>query len=143
MAKRAQKNRIERDSMGEMEVPPHVLYGASTQRAVLNFPISGKTVPPAVIHAFALLKRSAAVANLKLAYLDQRRAKLIVQACDEVLDSFESPEDAAEMMQHFPIDVFPNRIRHINKHEYERGTFEHSLLEYWKPHWGKGPCSPK
>ena len=106
MAKRRKKTRIERDSMGEMEVPPHVLYGASTQRAVLNFPISGRTVHPAVIHAFALLKRSAAVANLKLKYLDQRKAKLIVQACDEVLDSFESPEDAAEMMQHFPIDIF-------------------------------------
>ena len=106
MAKRKSKTRIERDSMGEMDVPNDALYGASTQRAVLNFPISGKTVPPAVIHAFALLKRSAAVANLKLKLLDQKRAKLIVSACDEILEDFESGNALHEVMQHFPIDVF-------------------------------------
>ncbi|HCT44125.1 MAG TPA: aspartate ammonia-lyase, partial [Phycisphaerales bacterium] len=51
--------RIEKDSMGEMPVPADVLYGASTQRAVLNFPISGRPVPEPVIEAFAMLKRSA------------------------------------------------------------------------------------
>ena len=58
--------RIERDSMGEMPVPAHVLYGASTQRAVLNFPISGRPVPARVIHAFAMLKKASAEANLEL-----------------------------------------------------------------------------
>ena len=83
MAKRKAKNRIERDSMGDMEVPTQALYGASTQRAVLNFPLSGRTLPPALIHAYALLKRSAAVVNHKLKHLDQRRANLIVGVCDE------------------------------------------------------------
>ena len=58
-------SRIERDSMGEMSVPNDALYGASTQRAVLNFPISGRPVPPQVIHAFALLKIACAEVNLE------------------------------------------------------------------------------
>ena len=106
MAKRKVKNRIERDSMGDMEVPTQALYGASTQRAVLNFPISGRTLPPALIHAYALLKRSAAVVNHKLKHLDQRRANLIVSVCDEILESFETPEHVNELMLHFPIDIF-------------------------------------
>ena len=106
MAKRKVKNRIERDSMGDMEVPTQALYGASTQRAVLNFPISGRTLPPALIHAYALIKRSAAVVNHKLKNLDQRRANLIVSVCDEILESFESPEQVSELMLHFPIDIF-------------------------------------
>ena len=62
----ASQTRIEKDSMGEMTVPAHVLYGASTQRAVLNFPVSGRTVGPLVIHAFALLKKACAEANMEL-----------------------------------------------------------------------------
>ena len=53
MATRPKKTRIEHDSMGEMEVPLHALYGASTQRAVLNFPVSGRIIPPSIIFAFA------------------------------------------------------------------------------------------
>jgi len=100
------KTRIERDSMGEMKVPAHVNYGATTQRAVLNFPVSGNRMPPAVMYAFALLKRSAAVVNNKLKLLDQRRARLIVDACDEILAAFEDPQRVNGMMEHFPIDVF-------------------------------------
>lgn len=106
MAKRTPKTRIERDSMGDMEVPSHVLYGASTQRALLNFPISGRTLPYSLICAYALLKRSAAVVNHKLKLLDQRRATLIVDACDAILDVFDDPNRAANMMEHFPIDIF-------------------------------------
>ncbi len=106
MAKRTRKTRIERDSMGEMEVPSHVLYGASTQRAVLNFPISGKTLPPSLICAYALLKRSAAEVNLKLKRLDHKRAKLIVDACDGILDALGEPGRAEAMMEHFPIDIY-------------------------------------
>ncbi|HIB49682.1 MAG TPA: class II fumarate hydratase [Phycisphaerales bacterium] len=106
MAKHSSKTRIERDSMGEMEVPSHVLYGASTQRALLNFPISGRTLPPSVICAYALLKRSAAVVNHKLKLLDQKRAKLIVDACDDILNVFEDSIRADAMMDHFPLDVF-------------------------------------
>lgn len=100
------KTRTERDSMGEMKVPASVLYGASTQRAVLNFPISGRTVPPTVIHAFGLLKRACAEANRELGKLDQKRTKLIVETCNEIIASVEDDPSDAGMMQHFPVDVF-------------------------------------
>ena len=95
--------------MGEMSVPAHVLYGATTQRAVLNFPVSGRPVPPQVIHAFALLKKACAESNKELGKLDAKRAKLIQNACDEIAIAFsDGPAggDAAAMMEHFPIDIF-------------------------------------
>lgn len=105
----ASKTRTERDSMGEMTVPAHVLYGATTQRAVLNFPIAHRPVPPRVIHAFALLKRACAEANKELKKLEPKRAKLIVDACDEIAGAFANgveTEDAKRMMEHFPVDIF-------------------------------------
>ncbi len=62
-------NRTERDSMGDMEVPADALYGASTQRAVLNFPISGTPLPPALIHAYGRIKKAAALTNAELGLL--------------------------------------------------------------------------
>jgi len=100
------KRRIERDSMGEMAVPAHVLYGASTQRAVLNFPISGRPVPPPVIGAFAHLKRACAEANLELKKLDAKRGRLIIRACDEIIAGCADDASRAEWMEHFPIDIF-------------------------------------
>jgi len=95
--------------MGEMTVPAHVLYGATTQRAVLNFPVSGRPLPPQVIHAFALLKKACAEANRELGKLDAKRAGLITGACDEIITAFsDGPAGASAdaMMEHFPIDVF-------------------------------------
>ena len=97
--------------MGEMAVPAHALYGASTQRAVLNFPVSGRPVPPEVIHAFALLKKACAEANLELKKLDPKRCALIVGACDEIITALEGEDSElgngqAEAMEHFPIDIF-------------------------------------
>jgi fumarate hydratase class II len=96
--------------MGEMTVPAHVLYGASTHRAVLNFPVSGRTVGPLVIHAFALLKKACAESNIELKKLDRRRGRLITDACDEIIAGLEgetsSLRDAAGVMEHFPIDIF-------------------------------------
>ncbi|NNF43003.1 MAG: class II fumarate hydratase [Phycisphaerales bacterium] len=100
----AAKTRTERDSMGAMTVPAHVLYGATTQRAVLNFPVSGRPLPAEVIGAYATLKRACAEANVELKRLDQRRGRLITRACDEIADSLE--EDPVGFMEHFPIDVF-------------------------------------
>lgn len=105
------KTRIERDSMGEMTVPSLVLFGATTQRAVLNFPVSGRPVPPEVIHAYALLKGACATVNAQLKKLDKTRAALIVRACDEIAVAMEGAPtalgaDCGEAMQHFPIDVF-------------------------------------
>jgi fumarate hydratase, class II len=105
----AKTTRTERDSMGAMTVPAHVLYGASTQRAVLNFPVSHRPVPPQVIHAFALLKAACAEINAELKKLDRKRARLIVRACREIAfafaDGYETPAVRAAM-EHFPVDVF-------------------------------------
>jgi len=90
--------RIERDSMGEMEVPADALYGASTQRAVLNFPISGQGFPRRFIRALALVKQAAAGANLELGLLDADVAEAIAAAAAAVADG---AHDA-----HFPIDVY-------------------------------------
>src|SRR3954452_15871674 len=67
--------RIERDSMGEMDVPADALYGASTQRAVLNFPISGQPMPPRFLRALALIKLAAAETNAELGLLDGPKAR--------------------------------------------------------------------
>lgn len=100
------RTRREQDSMGTMDVPVDVLYGASTQRAVLNFPIAHRSVGWEVIHAIALLKRAAAESNWELKQLDARRRKLILKACDEVAGMLEHADSRADMMRHFPVDVF-------------------------------------
>ena len=90
--------RIERDSMGEMEVPADALYGASTQRAVLNFPISGQRMPRRFLRALALVKQAAAETNAGLGLLDAPKADAIAAAAREVA---EGGYDA-----HFPIDIY-------------------------------------
>ena len=76
--------RIEKDSMGELKVPKDALYGAQTQRAVNNFPVSGLTMPREFIKALGLLKASCAMANEELGLLDQKIAKAIVDAAKKV-----------------------------------------------------------
>ena len=76
--------RIERDSLGELRVPADALWGAQTQRAVENFPISGLTLPRAFIRALALIKQAAAAANAKLGLLEPGIAAGIGQAAREV-----------------------------------------------------------
>lgn len=90
--------RTERDTMGEMQVPADALYGASTARAVENFPIANRPLPPAVIHAFGHLKAACAQANLDLGKLDKKLADAIIAAADEVA---QGKHDA-----HFPVDVY-------------------------------------
>jgi len=84
--------------MGIMEVPFDALYGATTQRAVLNFPVSGYRFGRPFIRALGLVKWAAAQANRDLSRLDQERARLIVQAAEEVIDG--------TLDRHFPIDIF-------------------------------------
>jgi len=93
------KTRIERDSMGELEVPESALYSAQTQRAINNFPISGQGMPIAFIRGLLLAKKSAAKANLKLGLLDKEISHAITQAVDELLAQ-------ENFIQHFPVDVF-------------------------------------
>jgi fumarate hydratase class II len=76
--------RIEHDTMGEVRVPVNALYRAQTQRAVENFPISGKTLERAHIAALARVKKAAAQANAELGVLDGELAKAIADAADEV-----------------------------------------------------------
>ena len=93
-----QATRTERDSMGEMEVPADALYGASTQRAVLNFPISGRGLPPRFLHALALIKLAAAETNGGLGLLDDDVADAIAAAARDVADGAYDDQ--------FPIDVY-------------------------------------
>ena len=79
-----QQFRIEHDTMGEVKVPIDALYRAQTQRAVENFPISGKGLEPAHIHALAQVKKAAAKANQELGVLDAQRAEAIRSAADRV-----------------------------------------------------------
>ena len=77
--------RIEHDTMGEVRVPANRCWGAQTQRSYENFPIGTEKIPQEIIHAFAVLKKAAALANCKLGNLDARRANAIAAACDEIL----------------------------------------------------------
>ncbi len=90
--------RIEKDSMGEIKVPADAYWGAQTQRAVENFPISGYRFTRRFIRAMGLIKRSAAEVNRKLDKLDAERAELIVKAAQEVI---EGPLD-----RHFVLDIY-------------------------------------
>jgi fumarate hydratase class II len=90
--------RIERDSLGEMQVPADALWGASTQRAVENFPVSGERMPRRFLQALGLVKEAAAAANLALGVLDAGRAAAIRAAALEVA--------SGALDAHFPVDVF-------------------------------------
>lgn len=90
--------RIEKDSMGELQVPANALYAAQTQRAVENFPVSGIPLPGAFIQAVALVKQSAAKVNMGLGLLDESMGVAIVEAAQEIIDGAH--------LEHFPIDVF-------------------------------------
>src|SRR5262249_37895818 len=90
--------RIEKDSMGDVQVPAQAYYGAQTQRAVENFPISGQPLPPRLIHALGLVKVAAAVANRDLGKLKPDVAEPIIQAAREVA--------AGKLDGQFPIDIY-------------------------------------
>ncbi len=90
--------RIEKDSMGEVKVPSHALWGAQTQRAVENFPISGRTLPPRMIHAFGFVKGAAAQVNKARGALAPELADAIIAAAAEVA--------AGNLDAQFPLDVF-------------------------------------
>lgn len=90
--------RIERDSMGEMQVPADKYWAAQTQRSFQNFKIGGEKMPPEIIHAFGILKKGAAIANCNLGKLDEEKKNFICQAADEVIDG--------TLMEHFPLVVW-------------------------------------
>ena len=90
--------RVEQDSMGPMDVPADALYGASTMRAVLNFPISNLRFPRAFIRALGLVKLAAAQTNMSLGLLDEKTGIAIVAAAQEVSDG--------NLDEHFVLDIF-------------------------------------
>src|SRR5215468_4653694 len=92
------KTRIESDSMGKIEVPSNVYWGAQTQRSLLHFNIGRDTMPPELIRAFGTLKKACALVNQDLGKLPADKAKLIVQAADEVI--------AGKLNDQFPLRIW-------------------------------------
>ena len=90
--------RTERDTMGELQVPAEALWGAQTQRAVNNFPISGITMPVPLIRALGLIKAAAASVNYDLGLLDEKIAEAIIAAAGKV--------SGGEVDSQFPVDIF-------------------------------------
>src|SRR5690348_4902989 len=95
------KTRKEHDSLGNVEVPETALYGAQTQRAVENYPISGRTAHPHLIRAYLRVKAAAANANAGGGAISKENAQLIVRAVNALLEKPES-----EWPQHFPVDPY-------------------------------------
>jgi fumarate hydratase class II len=104
--------RIETDSMGKVEVPAHAYWGAQTQRAVENFPVSGIRMPRRLIRALGLVKKIAAQLNLERGQLDAKIAEAIGRAAQEVIDG--------KLDEHFPLDIFQTgsgTSTHMNANE--------------------------
>ena len=91
-------HREEIDTMGTMRVPASAYYGAQTQRAAENFPISGMTLPPVFIRSLAMIKKHAAHVNLQLGLLEKKTAGAIIQAAGEVMEG--------RLADQFVVDVF-------------------------------------
>lgn len=94
----SQSYRIEKDTMGEIQVPSHAYWGAQTQRSIQNFKIGGQKMPMEVIRAFAVLKKSAALTNAELAGFSEEKAKIIQEVCEEI--------EAGKLDEHFPLVVW-------------------------------------
>jgi len=92
------ETRIETDPLGKKAIPKNAYYGIQTLRATENFPVSGIKAPVVFIRAYVLVKKAAALANAEVGWLDQKTAKAIVQACDEIL--------AGKLLDQFMVDVF-------------------------------------
>src|SRR3990170_3021514 len=92
------QTRTEVDSLGEKIVPKNAYYGIQTLRAVDNFPVSGLKAPTLFVHAYVLVKKTAATANMQVGWLDNKIGSAIVKACDEVLNG--------KFLDQFVVDVF-------------------------------------
>jgi len=90
--------RIEKDSMGTIEVPIEALWGAQTQRSIKNFSIGEELIPIELIYSLTLIKKAASIANFNLGLIDKRKKDLIVEACTEILDGLHDSQ--------FPLKVW-------------------------------------
>jgi fumarate hydratase class II len=133
--------RTERDSMGEMQVPSRVHYGASTQRAVLNFPISGLRLPRRFIRALGLIKLAAAQTNAELGLIDKDVSERIVASARDVADG--------KLDDHFPLDVFQTgsgtstnmNANEVIAHHASQGSGEHRTKVHPNDHVNFGQSS--
>lgn len=91
------KFRIEKDFLGEKQVPADAYWGIHTQRALENFPISGHKVNPSLIKALALVKKACCQTNWELGYLSPAQGEAISRACDEVIEG--------TLADQFPVDA--------------------------------------
>src|SRR5437870_10941717 len=92
--------RTEKDTLGDVRVPANALWGAQTQRAVENYPISGLREHPIFIRSFIVLKKAAALANKELKAMEPKLADPIIAACDELL------RNESNYREQFVVDVF-------------------------------------
>ena len=92
------KYRVEKDTMGEIQVPADKYWGAQTQRSLENFRIGTEKMPREIIHALALLKKAAALANSRLGKLEEKKAGMISRVCDEILND--------RLSEHFPLALW-------------------------------------
>src|SRR5579863_4663457 len=93
------KMRIEKDSLGQREVPFRAYYGIQTQRAVENYPISGYRAHPQLIRAMGMIKKAAATTNRELKLIDEKRAKAILRAAEEVIEGKWNGEFVVDVYQ--------------------------------------------
>ena len=110
--------RTESDSMGTIEVPDDVYWGAQTARSLVHFKIGEDRMPPELIRAIGILKKAAALVNQDLGKLSKEKAELIVVATNEV--------DRRQARRTFPPACLANRKRYPNQHECERGHLKSS-----------------
>src|SRR5205807_8988014 len=94
--------RVESDTMGEVKVPNSAYYGAQTQRAVENFPISGVRLPKDFIRAMALVKLAAVKANMQLELLEPKKGEAIASAAKEIMEG--------SLYEQFVVDVFQTGV---------------------------------
>lgn len=92
------KTRIEKDSMGEIEVPANVYYGAQSARSLIHFAIGTEKMPRELIRAMGILKKASAMTNAELGVLPAEKAELIIKAADEVIEG--------KLDEHFPLSIW-------------------------------------
>ena len=102
------KFRFEKDSMGNIEVPEEALWGAQTQRSIINFSIGEELIPIELIYSITVIKKAAAIANFKLGLIDKVKKDLITEACQEILDGKHDSQ--------FPLKIWQTG-RKLNVHE--------------------------
>ena len=113
--------RTERDSMGEVQVPAQAYYGAQTQRAVENFPISGWTLPPALIHALGLVKYACGVANRDLGKLTGTGKNPLDDRAGRRPAAGLSRGGRGKARRRVPRRRVSDRLGHFQQHERQRG----------------------